>query len=466
MHQSQPQQTATFYVQSTQPISTGNSSVSASVQQQQSSVSLKPTQMYAASSSISTPSPASRVISQHQILTAAPDLGFIAAKPVSAPPASPTAVVSLKQQHPPISSSSTASKNNVSANSALAAQIASMASAASSSASSSQWSCDNCGKIFSSRSNMVAHSKIHTGERPYVCTELDCGRNFVKKSNLTRHMLIHTGDKPFECADCGKKFRQRRNLSRHKTIHSQEKPYECTQCGWKFRRRSNLLTHFRIHTGEKPFICDICGKSFRQRGSLSSHIHTHSQEKAFECSVCGEKLSRLSSLRRHNRSFHPEIAHKLNEDFEDEDIYESTTPSPSRRNEDEIMDDEDEELVDGDENYSGESDRGTENGGSNSRQHHGASLHHVNCNDDGNSSPDSSHRMRPDNSVSTGSDSHNNLNGNDQGAFPSSPSGTLSGVNNSQAMSRRMQEMEETSSSNQSSSSYSVNTHNKRQCRK
>mmetsp|Transcript_22361 Transcript_22361/g.31315 ORF Transcript_22361/g.31315 Transcript_22361/m.31315 type:complete len:682 (-) Transcript_22361:824-2869(-) len=53
-----------------------------------------------------------------------------------------------------------------------------------------RFACPHCGKRFMQKSNMIAHTRIHTGERPFKCDK--CARAFAQKSNLKRHQQIHT----------------------------------------------------------------------------------------------------------------------------------------------------------------------------------------------------------------------------------------------------------------------------------
>ncbi|NXI33803.1 ZN557 protein, partial [Sterrhoptilus dennistouni] len=51
--------------------------------------------------------------------------------------------------------------------------------------------CGECGKIFSHKSALVKHRKIHSGDRPHACP--DCGKGFIQRSDLTIHRRVHTG---------------------------------------------------------------------------------------------------------------------------------------------------------------------------------------------------------------------------------------------------------------------------------
>ncbi|XP_045142712.1 zinc finger protein 7 isoform X2 [Echinops telfairi] len=186
--------------------------------------------------------------------------------------------------------------------------------------------CDGCGKIFQSISNIALHWELNMQKKPKKCQEcqknlshhlqrkhqsqcqgekqyecVECGKVFRLCSQLNQHQRIHTGEKPFKCTECGKTFRLSSKLIQHQRIHTGEKPYRCEECGKAFGQSSSLIHHQRIHTGERPYSCCECGKAFSQQSQLIRHQRTHTGERPYMCKECGKAFSQSSTLVQHQR---------------------------------------------------------------------------------------------------------------------------------------------------------------------
>lgn len=135
------------------------------------------------------------------------------------------------------------------------------------------FSCQQCGRLFSSSRDLVVHQRSHAGERLFHCPL--CKKPFLHLHQLKTHQRVHTGEKPFSCTQCGKRFSQSSHIKRHMSVHTGEKRYSCGLCGKRFSQACSLKVHQAVHTGERPYSCTQCGKCFSVLGNLVRHQSVH-----------------------------------------------------------------------------------------------------------------------------------------------------------------------------------------------
>ena len=99
--------------------------------------------------------------------------------------------------------------------------------------------------------------KVKIGNGKFQCPE--CPKTFTRSSNMNAHKRTHTDERPFECSICQKKFARQHDCKVHEQQHSKQKQAITCRgaldsgfswgCGKKFLGANALARHFGNQTG-------------------------------------------------------------------------------------------------------------------------------------------------------------------------------------------------------------------------
>ena len=89
---------------------------------------------------------------------------------------------------------------------------------------------------------------IHQGRRPFKCDQPACTASFVQRFDLETHRSsVHDKRKDHRCEQCGRSFSQRSNLLTHVRI-THDDCLTCADCDQQFKTRANLNQHLAVHS--------------------------------------------------------------------------------------------------------------------------------------------------------------------------------------------------------------------------
>ena len=104
---------------------------------------------------------------------------------------------------------------------------------------------------------------MHARKHSLKTTRLECfqyDKTFAEKKLSHTTLIRHTLEtKNHKCTECEKTLVTSGTLRIHLRIHTGQKPYKCSQCLKSFPQ-NNTLNHTKIHAGVRLFSCVHCEK--------------------------------------------------------------------------------------------------------------------------------------------------------------------------------------------------------------
>ena len=148
------------------------------------------------------------------------------------------------------------------------------------------WSCPNCGKIISHRSNKARHIasclkptiKATTSKvQSFLCEK--CHKSFKTSHTLKRHKIeVHKSELPVgkqacQVAGCGYRTDSVIQLKKHITCnHSNKEKIECRECPYKCYSEKTMKVHFKVVHDVESRTCDICKEVFTSKAVMKAHV--------------------------------------------------------------------------------------------------------------------------------------------------------------------------------------------------
>ena len=185
------------------------------------------------------------------------------------------------------------------------------------------FSCEICGKVYTSRSAVTLHMKsVHEKIRyscdvegcDYVCasgkfisyfpSSVEVHICFISGQQLKNHKLHTHEGVVFTCDRCGKTFATKSRMKKHvNTIHS-DVMLMCEKCDYKTKCKIRLKEHTQAEHEGKKVCCPQCDFKTTWRKNLKAHIQSKHPSEFLHCDQCPFSTTLQRKLNNHRKIAH------------------------------------------------------------------------------------------------------------------------------------------------------------------
>ena len=120
----------------------------------------------------------------------------------------------------------------------------------------------HCGKSFTTSGHLARHTRIHTGEKNYICPEVNCGARFSRQDNCMQHYRTH------QTGSGRQRAVRRRRMSTDGSINGREKDHEGATVDHSPTTHSHQRSVSYSHS--HPYLYNQFTESFTSEGGLAA----------------------------------------------------------------------------------------------------------------------------------------------------------------------------------------------------
>ena len=123
---------------------------------------------------------------------------------------------------------------------------------------SKPYTCEQCGRGFDWKSVFVIHHRTHTSGQGAQATALTTGgaqkplQNPREPGALRHPRRVAPAPRNYACEECGRSFSWKSQLVIHRKSHIGQQRHFCGDCGRGFDWKSQLVIHRKSHRLEAP----------------------------------------------------------------------------------------------------------------------------------------------------------------------------------------------------------------------
>ncbi|XP_012386149.1 zinc finger protein 446 isoform X2 [Dasypus novemcinctus] len=119
------------------------------------------------------------------------------------------------------------------------------------------YTCEQCGRGFDWKSVFVIHHRTHAGGQSVRAPGPTAGAERppqgAREPGPPRHLRrALAGPRCYACQECGRSFSWKSQLVIHRKSHASQRRHECGDCGRGFEWKSQLVIHRKSHRPEAP----------------------------------------------------------------------------------------------------------------------------------------------------------------------------------------------------------------------